>query len=232
MTLSKFIKKSNQVHYNKYDYSKIDKFNYKNKIHIKCPIHGEFFQLPNSHLNGRGCPKCIGRNESIVEIIKKFKNIHNNKYDYKLIDINKKIKKLNKIEIICYKHGVFKQRINSHLLGQGCPECKESYGEKSIKRYLKNNSIKYYTQYKFDKCIFKRHLFFDFYLPDLKICIEYDGKQHYQINEFFGGKKSFEISKIKDEIKNQYCIENNIGLIRIKFNENIIDKLNLSKLTL
>ena len=75
-------------------------------------------------------------------------------------------------------------------------------------------------------------MFFDFYLPDLKICIEYDGTQHYQINEFFGGKKSFEISKIKDEIKNQYCIENNIGLIRIKFNENIIDKLNLSKLTL
>lgn len=185
MTLDKFIKKSNNVHNNKYDYSKIKKFNYKVKTPIICPNHGIFYQIPNSHLNGRGCPKCIGRNNTIIEIIFEFEKVHNNKYNYELIDLNKEIKKADYIDIICPNHGKFKQRIDCHLLGQGCPECKESSGEKKVKTFLKQNLIKFHAQYKFEDCIFKRHLSFDFYLPDFRICIEYDGRQHFKINNFF-----------------------------------------------
>ena len=89
------------------------------------------------------------------------------------------------------------------------------------------NLAKYYTgiiylkQHKFDDCIYKRKLKFDFYLPDYNMCIEYDGKQHFQIIEHFGGEKRLKETQIKDKIKTEYCINNNIQLIRIKYNQNI-----------
>ena len=53
-----FIIKSNNIHFNKYDYSKIEYVNNKIKIEIICPIHGDFYQSPSDHLQGCGCPKC------------------------------------------------------------------------------------------------------------------------------------------------------------------------------
>lgn len=49
------------------------------------------------------------------------------------------------------------------------------------------------------------------------MCIEYDGEQHYKLNEYFGGQKYFDILKRHDEIKNEYCKENNIKLLRIPY---------------
>ena len=53
-----FIAKANEIHKNKYDYSKVEYKNAKEKVCIICPEHGEFWQTPNSHLNGSECPKC------------------------------------------------------------------------------------------------------------------------------------------------------------------------------
>lgn len=53
-----FINRSRLIHNNYYDYSKV---NYKNsiiKVCITCPKHGDFWQIPKSHLRGNGCPKC------------------------------------------------------------------------------------------------------------------------------------------------------------------------------
>ena len=58
LTKEEFIEKARQVHGDKYDYSKVEYKNNKTKICIVCPIHGEFWQRPNDHLNGRGCDKC------------------------------------------------------------------------------------------------------------------------------------------------------------------------------
>ena len=57
-TTEDFIKESNLVHDNFYDYSKTEYINAKTKTNIICPIHGEFQQTPNNHLNGDGCPVC------------------------------------------------------------------------------------------------------------------------------------------------------------------------------
>ena len=51
-----FIKKSREVHGDKYDYSKVEYVKNHTKVCIICPKHGEFWQVPNSHLNGNGCP--------------------------------------------------------------------------------------------------------------------------------------------------------------------------------
>jgi very-short-patch-repair endonuclease len=67
--------------------------------------------------------------------------------------------------------------------------------------------------------VYIKKLKFDFYLPNYNLCIEYDGRQHFEPIDFFGGEKNFEIIKKRDKIKNEYCLNNNIHLIRIPYNE-------------
>lgn len=69
---------------------------------------------------------------------------------------------------------------------------------------------------------------FDFYLPDYNTCIEYDGELHYKAVDYFGGDDALSNTKCRDEIKTQYCKENNIKLIRIPYWEfdNIEEILN------
>lgn len=100
---------------------------------------------------------------------------------------------------------------------RGCPLCNESKGEKEIAKYLNNNNIEYNPQYKFEDCKFYKQLPFDFYLPQYNICIEYDGEQHFEIIEYFDGFNGFVERKIRDTIKNIYCQQNNIKLIRIPY---------------
>ena len=73
----KFIEKANKKHNNKYDYSKVDYINAHTKVCIICPEHGEFWQTPNSHLNGCGCSLCSSNKKmSLNEFIIKSKEIH------------------------------------------------------------------------------------------------------------------------------------------------------------
>ena len=226
-----FIKIAKDIHNNKYDYSLVDYKNNKTKVKIICHDHGIFTQRPDNHIGLKhGCPSCgqISTNNSLTfskdDFIKQAKKIHSNKYDY-----NFTIYKNNKtkVKIKCSKHGFFFQTPNKHLHGHGCPICKESVGERVIRNFLLKNKIEFISQKRFDDCKFKISLIFDFYIPNLNICIEFDGLQHFEINEFFGGIKSFDELKIKDEIKNKYCRNNNIKLIRlknIKTIENILNK--------
>ena len=58
LTTAEFIEKAKKVHNNKYDYSKVAYKNTASKVCIICPEHGEFWQTPNNHLFGAGCPTC------------------------------------------------------------------------------------------------------------------------------------------------------------------------------
>ena len=222
--LHEFIENSKKIHGDKYDYSLVNYKNSRTKVKIICLIHGEFEQLPNSHMMGKGCRICTGLNKlTTKDFIKNSKKIHGDKYDYSLVDYKNG---LSKVKIICSKHGIFEQLPNNHTSKKyGCPFCGESKGENDIVKYLNNLKIKFKRQKRFDKCRNKNTLPFDFYLPEYNCCIEYDGEQHYTPIEFFGGVDNFKKLKKHDKIKNEYCKENNIHLIRIKYNENINDKL-------
>lgn len=212
-----FIKKSKLIHNNKYDYSLVNYIGSKKKIKIICPEHGIFDQLANYHLSGFGCISCGGKEDKTSEdFIELSKSIHGDLYDYSLVEYKNN---RTKVKIICRKHKVFEQLPYSHTGGSGCPSCYESKGEKEVKNYLDNNNIIYESQKRFDDCFSVRYvnLRFDFYLPDFNICIEYDGKQHFQINEYFGGEEGYKIIKQNDDIKNNYCLKNNIKLIRIPY---------------
>ena len=139
-TTEQFIKEAKQIHGDRYDYSNVEYINNKAKVCIICPTHGEFLQIPQDHLKGRGCPKCNGGVlHSNKEWVKKFKKTHGEKYLYNIE--NKKLSSNLKIEIVCPKHGTFKQSCINHSIGQGCPKCaNERIG------FMKRNNTEYFTQ--------------------------------------------------------------------------------------
>ena len=103
--------------------------------------------------------------------------------------------------------------------------CIKSKGEECIAKLLEENEIPFQREYSFSDLIYKLPLKFDFAIFSkrgfLSHLVEFDGKQHFEINNFFGGEEEFQKNKIRDELKNNYCIENRIPLIRIKYDEEI-----------
>ena len=134
-----FVKKANEIHKDKYDYSKVDYINKKTKVCIICPEHGEFWQTPEKHIDrAQGCPKCSGRGKTTEDIIEDFRKIHGDKYDYSKVDY----KKWNiKVCIICPEHGEFYMRPNHHLKGIGCPKCSDKYHMSTDEYIEKANRI-------------------------------------------------------------------------------------------
>ncbi len=228
MTTDEFIEKANKVHNYKFDYSLVDYTGNKIKVKIICKKHGIFEQAPNWHLNGNGCDLC--RVEYKEKFIEKSSKIHNNKYDYS--DINY-INNSTKIKIICPEHGVFYQKPQHHLKGIGCTYCNKSKGELIIANILKKLNIKFEQEKIFIDCKDKKELPFDFYLIDFNCCIEFDGRHHYESINYWGGDNKLKYTKNHDFIKNNYCKNNNIKLVRIKFDnsykdiEKIIEKISL-----
>lgn len=224
-----FIKKAKLVHEDKYDYSNVNYKNNRTNVELICPEHNSFMQLPTHHLKGAGCMECAGkkrgedRSKDLNDFIKEAKLIHGDKYDYSKI-----VYKYNKVnvKISCSIHGLFEQRPDHHLSGSGCPICKESKGEREIAKLLKENGIGFKRQKKFKECRNIMELPFDFYLTDFNICIEYNGRQHYEPIDYFGGYKTFELQKIRDKKKEEFCKDNDIELLIIRYDESIKSVIN------
>lgn len=96
---------------------------------------------------------------------------------------------------------------------------KMSYGEVLISNFLDENGIKYNYNKSLKDCISSSKLRFDFYLPDYNICIEFDGIQHFFPCEMFGGEEEFNKLKIRDSIKNEWCLVNGIKLMRFNYKQ-------------
>ena len=156
----------------------------------------------------------------------KAKNIHSNLYDYSAVNY---ITSSTKVKIICKRHGIFTQNPSDHIYEKaGCPKCRDSKGEKYINLILSGFKFRINRQYSFLDCKNKRPLKFDFYLPDYNTCIEFDGQQHFKPWYKFGivaGNNLFKKTQKCDSIKTNYCKKNNINLLRIKFNDNVEEKL-------
>lgn len=238
LTNDEFVKRANQVHGNKYDYSKVIYKNSQTKVCIICSDHGEFWQTPPGHLSGKGCRLCgyvsngLIFTKSIYDFIAEAKRVHGNKYDYSKVEY---IHCESKVIILCSRHGEFWQAPSNHLKGAGCPMCRSSRGENKIRFFFKNKNILLEEQKTFDDCKNKIRLRFDFYLPEYNTLIEFDGIQHFKPHSFSSDqsietkKKNLEIVKQRDMIKDKYCCSNNIQLLRIRYNqfksiENILQK--------
>ena len=183
----------------------------------KCLIDGhEWYAAPANILSGTGCPMCNGTiKKTHEEYVSQVNSINP---DIEVVEkyINARTKILHR----CKSHGHTWMAIPySILAGSGCPKCRKSKGEIKISDFLNSKNISYISQKKFDDCKDKFLLPFDFYLPAYNTCIEYDGEQHYRSVDFFGGEEEFEKRKKHDGIKNNYCKEKGINLLRIPYFE-------------
>lgn len=194
--------------------------NAKDKVlikHNKCNY--EWRILSNNFLRGSRCPKCSGKaKKSTASFKNEIRETLNNEYtvlgEYK-----------NNHTKILIKHNKcgceWCIRPDAFLNGNRCPYCNESHGEVKTAEWLNDNKISFIKQYRFKDCRRNKPLPFDFYLPDKKVAIEYDGRQHYMPVGKFGGLKALKYQKQNDHIKDEYCKNNGIKLIRIKYNQDI-----------
>ena len=215
-----FIKKSVIIHGNKYNYDEVKKNYNSKKVKIFCNTCGVFFyQRPSSHISGCGHLNCCNKKEQNI-FIEQIKNIHGNKYKYDKVEY---IKNNIHISIYCNIHKYyFKQLPSHHIKGHGCPKCSLSSGEKKIIKYFNENNIKYKTQ-KYHYFLSKK-IYYDFFLPEYNLYIEYDGRQHFTETSFFRNNLIENIHN--DLFKNAYICHINKKLLRISYLEkNNIDEI-------
>ena len=150
------------------------------------------------------------------ENIKRYLEINNK--SFKLID-GKYVGTTDKLNFRCSNCGdIFNASWSSiSTFDKDCPLCVTSHGEEKIKNCLRKSQIVYIPQATFDDCKNIYKLPFDFYLPENEVCIEYNGKQHYEAIKWFGGKKAFNQQVKRDGIKKEYCENNNIELLVIPY---------------
>lgn len=199
-----------------------------------CEIHQVTWNIsPSAALQGQGCQFC--KNERIGDALKKSEEqyikelsiIHPNivlRGQY----IGANIPTLHECLIHSYK---WYPTPGNLLGGHGCPKCNESKGETQISLWLEQNKIINVPQKRFDDCCNTKPLPFDFYIPESNVCIEYQGEQHYRPVNFGGisdkeAYNNFLKIQYHDEIKRNYCMENNIELICIPYWEDIDKYLN------
>ena len=201
----------------------------KSIIKLCCKKHGEFNTTYPTLKLKTGCPDCKkenGRGRRIYDLkyiqdIAKYNNCKCISTKYKGLD--------NRYDFICENNNHFTTTLrmlvnDNKKVWCNCKLCNPkriSKAEDIIADYLNENNIFYITEKRFDDCKSdkNRPLRFDFYLPDYNICIEYDGKHHYEPIKYFGGEIVYERTIVNDVLKNKYCEDNNIKLIRIPYTE-------------
>ncbi|WEG18463.1 hypothetical protein PQ478_08265 [Alkalihalophilus pseudofirmus] len=190
--------------------------------HTTCGYEWEV--VPNTFSRGLGsCPKCSNMyKRSLEDYLSEVQDQVQNEYTVLGEYISRDVKILMKHNSPeCKNHEYFVSPAK-FLSGQRCPKCKTiSKGENRISKYLEANDISYLSQFKLNECRNVLPLPFDFAIFDkqgnLAFLIEYDGIQHFEPRDIWGGQASFIKTKRNDEIKTNYCLENNLKLIRIPY---------------
>ena len=199
------------------------------KVTIKHNICGTIWDItPNNFLNKkRKCPTCFKYETKTTEIFKK--EVYDMYQDeYTVLDeyINCRTK-------ILMQHNVcnttWKIKPNDFLRGKKCPYCNKHKSEsshlKKIRQYLYENCIRFRTEEVFDTCKDKNNLRFDVYLIDFDLLIEFDGPQHDKPGWYGDKTGAFATLKKHDKMKDEWCKENNIPLLRLNYKQDYISVL-------
>lgn len=189
---------------------------------LKC---GYIYETTPGNALRHGCRKCYNKNRTmgLDDFIYRLKHANKNiSYISGFKDSNSRIK------VRCLKCNHIWETRSYNLLGYtGCPNCKKSHGEDTIKNFLDENKIEYQWQQKFDDLYgdYNRKLSYDFYLPKYNLLIEYQGRQHYAPIELFGGEEGLKIRRKYDNKKRAYAKSHSIDLLEISYKDDIEEKL-------
>lgn len=226
---AEFEKRMNEKFHGEYVLSGNPEYTGTNKkagfTHAKCGTH--FTIVANSIMvNDTSCPECrepmgmkpISREEFEDRLFDKWHG------EYILADDSPYTKLLDDVTIIHTTCGTrWTTRANHILCDSGCPNCNQSHGEIFINHVLRENNASFECQYKIPECRNYRELPFDFALTSetgkLIGLIEYDGSQHFQSFDHFGGDKKFKRQQENDLIKTNFCDSHSIPLLRVNYKD-------------
>lgn len=198
--------------------TKPDKYvNSKSYIDIKHAVCGKIYTTTrNSITSGHKCTYCQHRSylKSAEEYKKEFNEVA--KGDYVLLsDYTKGNEKVVVKSLICGH--TFKVTAVKFLSGARCTKCGKSSGEVRIKSFLLKHKLSFIREKSLDIAGVRHRI--DFYLPEYKKIIEFDGIQHFKPIKFFGGKQELINRQDRDRIKNEYFSSIGYTVIRIPYTE-------------
>lgn len=216
----------------KYDYSKTDFSRVKNKTIVTCPIHGDFETNYDNHFNkGIGCKYCSYPSRDTDSFINEATKVHNGFYIYDKEKL-KYVDSHTNVTITCPIHGDFPQSPNAHLRGQGCPKCAcgRVVLEDTISELLEENKIHFIHNKRPNwlKTEAKGQLSLDFFIPEINLAVECQGKQHFGLGGW-NNNYNFEKQLQRDKWKLEQCNKNDIKLIYFA-NKNEVPKYYFGKI--
>ena len=199
--------------------------NFTNRVNNVLIRHNEpcgclFSPQPRLFTKGLwGCPKCANLSRSrkpIEKILQSFeedvRELVGDEYEFLDEYVGSQVK-MRVLHTGCGK--VFKTTQNKFFIqGSRCPNCVYSRGEKVVADVLDSLSIEYTREHTFEYLGRKRY---DFFIPSLNIAIEYDGEQHYEPVDAWGGEEYLESVRQSDALKNDFCEYMGIDLLRIPY---------------
>lgn len=191
-------------------------YNARTPIKYICPNGHKSECSYDNWMKGNRCPECY-KNIWSIEKAREYLQ----QFDYELLE-EEYINSNKLMKMKCPKGHIIFKSLSNFYAGHRCSCCNEYKSMNEIENILNKYNIDNLREYRFNDCRSVKPLPFDFYLPDYNACIEYDGEQHYKPIDFNGmgeemAEKRFEEGKRRDKIKDQYCKNNGIKLIRIPY---------------
>lgn len=193
-------------------------------ILFRCDGCGNEWRVrPSDILHGARCPHCkhnhrfAEKKDKLIDYMKRF--------DPTVEIVGEYTGRHNPLKCrCCICDNEWSASPNNLMQGCGCPACKSSAGERRIRAYLISHNIGFVQECRFDDCRDEHVLPFDFYIPSANLVIEYDGEQHYRPVRFAGKDDNKAIVRYlktlrRDAIKNRYCADHDIKLVRIPYTE-------------
>lgn len=207
------------------EYAFLDSYvNSATKLKVKHNKCGHIYEVtPNTFLRGSRCPYCAGvAKKTDTQFKQEVYDLVGDEYSIlgEYQSVNTKIKMRH---TIC--GNIFFPTPKHFLNGSRCPYCSNSKGEDAITKILNSLGIKYEYQKTFDDLTDKASLSYDFFIPNQSILIEYQGKQHYEPIDYFGGESQFKVQQKHDKMKLDYAKLHNYNLIAVPYTEDTFYKI-------
>ena len=199
-------------------------------LHESCG--SEYLVTPRDFKSGRRCPECKGEriskgvNKDHAHFLKILGDSLSEDYEILTEYVNARTHMVIKHHT-CGE--VFEMRPHKILGGQRCYRCRRgSIGESEVRNWLVLNNIQFEEQKTFPDLKLESFLMYDFAITNgskVEALVEYNGKQHYEPIDYFGGIETFRIQQKRDEMKKEYARKNNIPLITVRYDEDVDEVL-------
>lgn len=207
------------------EYTFLDSYaNNHTKLKVKHNKCSNIYEVkPNDFLTGHRCPYCAGyMKKNNIQFKQEVKTLVGSDYVFLDAYVNNKTK-LRVVHNKC--NNIYDVTPSDFIQGYRCPYCNSSKGETLITKLLDTFNISYEPQKIFDSLRDAQPLSYDFYIPDQSILIEYQGIQHYQPVDHFGGKSQFKLQQKHDKMKSDYAKDNGYNLITVPYTEDTFSKI-------